>query len=81
MEEGKHVAEPRDEHKAKNEHVIPLSYYLQERCSTSRNQTFDYNILLRLCKGLGPKADPRANKNRDVLDNIPDDAWVHRRLP
>ena len=35
-------------------------------------------MLLKVCKGLGPKDDPNANKNRDVLDRMYDDMWIHR---
>ena len=42
------------------------------------DQIFKYNILLKVCKRLGPKDDPKANKNRDILDSMYDDMWIHR---
>ena len=34
------------------------------------DQIFKYNILLKVCKRLGPKDDPKANKNREILDSM-----------
>ena len=31
-----------------------------------------------MCKRLGLKDDPKANKNRTILDNMYDDMWTHR---
>ena len=42
------------------------------------DQIFKYNILLKVCKRLGPKDDPKANKNREILDRMYDDMWIHR---
>ena len=42
------------------------------------DQIFKNNILLKVCKRLGPKDDPKANKNREILDSMCDDMWIHR---
>ena len=43
-----------------------------------KDQTLNYGILLQVCKILGPKDDPNANKGREMLDNMHDDVWIHR---
>ena len=42
------------------------------------NQIFKYNILLTVCKRLGTKDDPKANENRQTLNNMYDDMWLHK---
>ena len=41
-------------------------------------QIFKYNILFKVCKRLGSKDDPKANKIREILDSMYDDVWIHR---
>ena len=42
------------------------------------NQIFKYNIFLQICKRLGAKDDPKANKNREILKNMYDDMWLNK---
>ena len=42
------------------------------------NLIFKHNILLTICKRLGPKDDPIANKNREMLDQMYSDMWIHK---
>ena len=42
------------------------------------DQIFKYNILFKACKRLGPKDDPKAVKNREILDSMYDDMWIYR---
>ena len=49
-----------------------------EYCEECIDQIFKYNIFLKVCKRLGLKDDPKANKNRTILDNMYDDMWTHR---
>ena len=42
------------------------------------NLIFKFNILLTICKRLGPKDDPTANNNRDMLDQMYNDMWIHK---
>ena len=42
------------------------------------NQIFKYNIFLQICKRLGAKNDPKAEKNRETLNNMYDDMWLNK---
>ena len=42
------------------------------------NLIFKYNVLLTICKRLGPKDDRTANKNREMLDQMYNDMWIHK---
>ena len=42
------------------------------------NQTFKYNILLTVCQRLGTKDVPKANENRNILNHMYDDMWLHK---
>ena len=42
------------------------------------NQIFKYNVMLTICKRLGPQGDPMAEGNRKILDMMYDDMWLHK---
>ena len=42
------------------------------------NQIFKYSMMLKICKRLGAKDDPKANENRKILDSMYDDMWINR---
>ena len=42
------------------------------------NQIFKYNMMLKICKRLGAKDDPKANENRNTLNRMFDDMWINR---
>ena len=42
------------------------------------NQIFKYNMMLKICKRLGAKDDPKANENRNTLNRMYDDMWINR---
>ena len=42
------------------------------------NQIFKYSMMLKICKRLGVKDDPKANENRKTLDSMCDDLWIYR---
>ena len=42
------------------------------------NQIFKHNMMLKICKRLGAKDDPKANENRDTLNRMYDDMWINR---
>ena len=42
------------------------------------NQIFKYNVMLTICKRLGPQGDPTAEANRKILDMMYDDMWLHK---
>ena len=42
------------------------------------NQIFKHNMMLKICKRLGAKDDPKANENRTILDSMYDDLWINR---
>ena len=42
------------------------------------NQLFKYNMMLKICKRLGAKDDPKANENRNTLNHMYDDMWINR---
>ena len=42
------------------------------------NQIFRYNMMLKICKRLGAKDDPKANENRNTLNRMFDDMWINR---
>ena len=41
------------------------------------NQIFKYNMMLKICKRLGAKDDPKANENRNTLNNMYNDMWLN----
>ena len=41
------------------------------------NQIFKYNMMLKICKRLGAKDDPKANENRKTLNNMYNDMWLN----
>ena len=41
------------------------------------NQIFKYNMMLKICKRLGVKDDPKANENRKTLNNMYNDMWLN----
>ena len=42
------------------------------------NQIFKYNMMLKICKRLWAKDDPKANENRNTLNRMFDDMWINR---
>ena len=42
------------------------------------DQIFKYNVMLTICKRLGPQGDPTAEGNRKILDMMYDDMWPHK---
>ena len=36
------------------------------------------NMMLKICKRLGAKDDPKANENRNTLNRMYDDMWINR---
>ena len=42
------------------------------------NQICKYNMMLKICKRLGAKDDPKANENRNTLNRMYDDMWINR---
>ena len=42
------------------------------------NQIFKYNMMLKICKRLGAKDDPKANEKRNTLNRMYDDMWINR---
>ena len=41
------------------------------------NQIFKHNMMLKICKRLGAKDDPKANENRKTLNNMYNDMWLN----
>ena len=41
------------------------------------NQIFKYHMMLKICKRLGAKDDPKANENRNTLNNMYNDMWLN----
>ena len=41
------------------------------------NQIFKYTMMLKICKRLGAKDDPKANENRKILDSMYNDLWIN----
>ena len=35
-------------------------------------------MMLKICKRLGAKDDPKANENRNTLNRMYDDMWINR---
>ena len=44
------------------------------------NQIFRYHMMLKICKRLRRKDDPKANDNRNTLNRMYDDMWI-KRIP
>ena len=42
------------------------------------DQILMYNVMLTICKRLGPQGDPTAEANRKILDTMYDDVWLHK---
>ena len=41
------------------------------------NQIFKYNMMLKMCKRLGAKDDPKTNENRNTLNKMYNDMWLN----
>ena len=41
------------------------------------NQIFKHNMMLKICKRLGAKDNPKANENRNTLNNMYNDMWLN----
>ena len=41
------------------------------------NQIFKYTMMLKICKRLGAKDDPKANENRKIVDSMYNDLWIN----